>query len=85
MSKQVVKESIPQNKESKKLPFALERINYQIMLGGIGLILLGFVVMSLDSEPFGFGFLGLTLGPIILFVGFLVQIAAILYKPKQEQ
>jgi len=85
MSKQVVKESIPQNKESKKLPFALERINYQIMLAGIGLILLGFVVMSLDSEPFGFGFLGLTLGPIILFAGFLVQIAAILYKPKQEQ
>lgn len=84
MSKQVVKENITQSKEIKKLPFALERINYQIMLGGIGLILLGFVIMSLDGEPFGFGFFGLTLGPIILFMGFLVQIAAILYKPKQK-
>ena len=55
MSKQIIKENPPQNKESKTLPFALERINYQIMLGGIALILIGFVVMSLDKEPFGFG------------------------------
>ncbi len=85
MSKQVIKENPSQNKESKTLPFALERINYQIMLGGIALILIGFVVMSLDKEPFGFGFLGLTLGPVILFLGFLVQIVAILYKPAQKQ
>ena len=84
MSKQIIKENPPQNKESKTLPFALERINYQIMLGGIALILIGFVVMSLDKEPFGFGFLGLTLGPVILFLGFLVQIVAILYKPAQK-
>ena len=62
--------------------FALERINYIIMLAGIGMMLLGFVVMSMDKEPFGFGFLGLTLGPIILFLGFMVQFVAILYKPK---
>ncbi len=62
--------------------FALERINYIIMLAGIGMMLLGFVIMSMDKEPFGFGFLGLTLGPIILFLGFMVQFVAILYKPK---
>lgn len=65
-----------------KLVFQKE--NYFIMLAGIGLILLGFFVMSLDKEPYGFGTLGLTVGPLILFIGFLVQFFAIFYKPKKS-
>jgi hypothetical protein len=37
--------------------------------------------MSLDSEQHGFGFLGLTLGPIIVMAGFVIEIFAILRKP----
>ena len=47
-------------------------------------------LMSLDSfflDPwvwiYGFGFLGLTLGPITVFLGFMIQFVAILYKSKK--
>lgn len=63
------------------MPFGSQ--NYKLMLLGIVLLIVGFVTMSMDSEPHGFGFLGLTLGPIIVMLGFLVEIAAILYNPKK--
>ncbi len=50
------------------------------MLIGIGLILLGFIIMSLDSEEFGFGVLGLTIGPLVVMAGFVVEFFAILRK-----
>lgn len=60
------------------LPFG--KGNYTVMLIGIGLIVLGFFIMTLDKEEFGFGFLGITLGPIIAFIGFMVEFYAILKK-----
>ena len=68
-----------QNTELKSgLPF--KKTNYMHMLIGLGLIIIGFFIMTLDKEPFGFGFLGITLGPIIAFVGFLYEFYAILKK-----
>ncbi len=64
------------NKE--KLPFG--KTNYLTMLLGIAIILIGFFIMSLDKEEFGFGFLGLTLGPIIVLAGFTIEFFAILKK-----
>ncbi|GAB3718481.1 hypothetical protein GCM10027592_61470 [Spirosoma flavus] len=64
------------------LPFG--RQNYVLMLIGIGVILAGFFIMSLDKEEFGFGFLGLTLGPIVVMSGFVLEFFAILAKPKNE-
>ena len=61
---------------------AFGRMNYILMLVGIGTLILGFVIMSLDSEPHGFGFLGLTLGPIIVMAGFIIEFFAILHKKK---
>ncbi|HAS45731.1 MAG TPA: DUF3098 domain-containing protein, partial [Microscillaceae bacterium] len=58
------------------------RENYIIMLGGILLLIIGYIVMSSDKEEFGFGFMGLTLGPIIVFIAFLVPFVAIFYKKK---
>ena len=63
----------------RKLPFGKK--NYQWMIIGVAAIILGFVIMSLDSAPHGFGFLGLTLGPIVVMAGFIIQIYAILHKP----
>jgi hypothetical protein len=62
-----------------KLPFGKK--NYQWMIIGVTAIILGFVIMSLDSAPHGFGFLGLTLGPIVVMAGFIIEIYAILHKP----
>lgn len=62
-----------------------KRKNYQMMLIGIAILLTGFVVMTLDTEQHGFGFMGLTLGPIIVMIGFLFQFYAILHKPKTKE
>jgi len=59
--------------------FAFTKENYVLMLAGVGAILLGFFIMALDNEPHGFGFLGLTLGPIIVMAGFLFEFFAIFY------
>jgi Protein of unknown function (DUF3098) len=67
------------NKE--KLPFG--KINYTLMITGIAIILVGFFVMSLDKTEFGFGFLGLTLGPLIILSGFALEFFAILKNGKK--
>lgn len=64
-----------------KLPFSKK--NYQFMIAGIATLVIGFTIMSIDKEPFGFGFLGLTLGPIVVMTGFIIGIFAILYTPKK--
>lgn len=66
-----------------KLPFSKK--NYQLMIAGIITLVTGFIIMSIDSEPFGFGFLGITLGPIVVMAGFILGIVAILYSPKKTK
>lgn len=61
------------------------KTNYLIMLAGLLVLAIGFIVMSLDSEPYGFGTVGLTIGPIILLIGFTIQFFAILYRPRKNE
>lgn len=69
---------------SEKRKLAFSKANYMIMIAGIIVLSLGFIIMTMDSEPYGFGFLGLTLGPIIVMIGFIIQFVAIFYKPKEN-
>lgn len=64
----------------KKKGFAFNKENYKWMLIGLGVILLGFIIMSLDKTQHGQGFLGLTLGPIVIVAGFILQFYAIFKK-----
>jgi hypothetical protein len=64
-----------------KNKLAFGKQNYLLMLAGIALLIIGFVIMSADNEPFGFGTLGLTIGPMIVLAGFGIQFFAILRKP----
>ncbi len=63
-----------------KLPF--KKSNYILMIAGILLLSLGFFVMTLDKEDYGFGFYGITLGPIIVVAGFILEFFAIFHKAK---
>jgi len=65
-----------------KLPFG--KNNYQWMIIGIVILVVGFTIMSLESAEHGFGFLGLTLGPIVVMAGFIVEIYAILQRPTKR-
>jgi hypothetical protein len=71
------------NNNQSNLPFSKK--NYILMLIGLGLLLLGMILMSLDNEEFGFGFLGLTLGPVIVLIAFGFQFFAILKKPDSNK
>ena len=63
-----------------KLPFGKK--NYQLMISGFLVIIVGFIIMSLDKEPHGFGFMGITLSPVVVVAGFIMEIVAILHTPK---
>lgn len=65
-----------------RLPFG--RRNYQIMIAGLVVLITGLIIMTLDEEPYGFGFTGLTLGPVIVLSGFVIEIFAIMYRPAQK-
>ena len=56
--------------------------NYKLMIIGIVVIVTGFVIMSVDGEEYGYGFLGLTLGPLVVLFGFVFQFFAIFHKGK---
>ena len=66
-----------------KLPFGKK--NYQLMITGFLVIVLGFIIMSLDKEQHGFGFMGITLSPVVVVAGFIIEIAAILHTPKIKE
>lgn len=67
----------------ERLPFGKK--NYQWMVIGLITLVVGFIIMSLDSDAYGFGLLGLTLGPIVVMAGFVVEIYAILIKPEAKK
>jgi hypothetical protein len=67
----------------EKLAFGKK--NYQWMIIGLVVLVIGFLIMSIDKEPYGFGFLGLTLGPIVVMAGFIIEIFAILQKPEGKK
>jgi len=54
------------------------------MLIGIVLLAVGFIIMTMDDEQYGLGFLGITLGPIVVLAGFVVELFAILVKDKTQ-
>jgi hypothetical protein len=64
------------------LPFGKK--NYILMIVGVAMILLGFFLMSLESEPYGFGTLSMTIAPIFILGGFVVEFFAILKKPSAQ-
>jgi hypothetical protein len=70
-----------------KSSFPFSAKNYKLMGIGIALIIVGFVIIGLDSSPHGNGFMGLTLGPIVTLSGFIFQFYAIFAKsePNADQ
>ena len=58
-------------------PMRLDSKRITILIIGIAIMVIGFFVMTLDKEPFGFGFLGITLGPILVLIGVITPIFAL--------
>ena len=68
---------------NNKEKLAFQKSNYILMLIGIVVLIIGFYIMTLDNEDYGFGFLGITLGPIVVMVGYIIEFFAIFHKSKK--
>jgi hypothetical protein len=73
----------------KTVDFAFTKENYRLMLIGLALMVLGFILMigggSKDPNDFSpdiFNFQRITLAPILILAGYVVEIFAIMKKSK---
>lgn len=71
--------------------FTLGKKNYILIIIGFALIILGFILMSggksTDPNVFNeeiFNFRRISLAPIIILSGFIIEIFAILWRPKSK-
>lgn len=55
------------------------------MLVGIAVLAVGFIIMTLDNEQYGLGFMGITLGPLVVMAGFVIELFAIMVKDKTHE
>jgi hypothetical protein len=91
-----VKEKQPTTAAAQKqpaavTPFIFDSANYLIMVAGVIVILIGFALMSggATNDPNVFpkeelySFRRITLAPIVVMLGFAIEIFAILKRPKE--
>ncbi len=78
--------------EQAKGTFLFGKLNYQIMLIGIGFIAVGFIIMAGGSSPdinhFNeeiFNFRRIRLAPTLVLIGLAMQIFAIFANPKKTK
>lgn len=78
--------------EQTKGTFLFGKLNYQIMLIGIGFIAIGFILMAGGSSPdvnhFNeeiFNFRRIRLAPTLVLIGLAMQIFAIFANPKKTK
>ncbi|WP_276133347.1 DUF3098 domain-containing protein [Polluticoccus soli] len=72
--------------------FLFDKSNYMWMIGGVALILLGFLLMSGGKSPdphqFNYdeiySFRRITLAPLLILIGFGVEVYAIMKKPASD-
>ncbi len=70
--------------------FTFDKRNYQLLLAGAIIIIIGFLLMSgpgsteTHFEPDIFSFRRIKLAPAVCFIGFISIIYAIMYKPKDK-
>jgi hypothetical protein len=72
------------------IPFLFSKENYIIMIAGVVVIILGFVLMTgpANDNPAFFpkeeiySFRRITLAPVVVMIGFLIEVYAILKRPK---
>jgi hypothetical protein len=88
-SKPVAQEAIKKTEDAILPIFAFGKENYVLMVVGVLLIILGFILMtgggSKDPNVFNeemFDFRRLTLSPILILIGFGIEIVAIMKRPK---
>ena len=90
-AQQKEKQTASQQKQNAAVtPFIFDKTNYIVMIAGVLVILVGFLLMSggatADPNVFPkeeiYSFRRITLAPIVIMLGFGIEIFAILKRPK---
>jgi len=84
--------NVQKNMEKEEIHgFAFQKVNYLFLITGLIVLLIGFLLMigggSTDPDVFSnelFSFGRLTLAPILILLGYVIEIAAIMYRGKKE-
>jgi hypothetical protein len=91
LKKSILAKSAEPAEPVNQADFAFEKQNYLLLILGVVLIIVGFLLMlgggSDDPAVFNydmFNFQRMTLAPILIIGGFVVEIFAIMWKPKQK-
>ena len=78
--------------ENNHKEFPLRKINFQLLAIGFVVVIIGFMLMSGGGSddpnvfsPDVFSFRRIVLAPIVIVLGFVFEIFAILYKPKNKE
>jgi len=58
-------------------------MNLKLLIVSVLVIILGYSIIALDRKPCGFGIFGLTIGPLVLLMGFIIVFFAIFWKKNQ--
>lgn len=93
MSAKVIKtEKKIEQKPEKSVSMPFKKMNYILFLCGIAFLILGYILMiggdSADPDVFSekmYDFQRLTLSPILIVIGFIIEIFAIMWRPKEEE
>jgi hypothetical protein len=81
MSKKATLKSTEKQAESSKFMFG--KLNYMFMLAGMVVIIIGFMLMSGTEDIYNTT--KLTLAPITVMIGFVIELVAIMYRPKKAE
>lgn len=73
------------NKEASNMPqeFTFGKENYMLMIIGVVVLIIGFALMYGPAEGDIFSFRRITLAPIIVLIGFVIEVFAIFKKTKE--
>lgn len=79
--------------EDKNRIFPFTKENYMLMIVGLVVIIIGYLLMIGGKTPNPnefhpdeiYSFRRITLSPIVIIIGILIEIYAIMKKPKQEE
>lgn len=93
MAKQSTSPRIPQKHLHTQRPFLFDKTNYIIMLAGLLVFIIGLLLMvggkSNDPNQFHpeeiYSFRRITLAPIVVILGLVIEVFAIMKKPSHKQ
>lgn len=67
--------------EKQQSSFVFQKVNYQLFIASIVIVVIGFFLMMGTEDIYSFA--KITLAPLVVILGFAMGFVAILYKPKK--